>query len=208
MFAGGFTKAPFDVIGDSLRGTRGVMLDMFRCPDMLKEACERLTPIMVKNGVRSCRATGHIMPFIPLHKGADTFMSKEQFTTFYWPTLKKLIIGLINEGMVPQLFAEGMYNDRLEIISDLPKGKVVWWFDRTDMERAKATVGQVACIAGNVPLSLLCTATPEQIESYCRQLMESAGAGGGFILSSGAGLQGSKPDNVKTMMEFCKNYTP
>jgi len=31
-FSGGFTKAPFDVIGDSLRGTRGVMLDMFRFP--------------------------------------------------------------------------------------------------------------------------------------------------------------------------------
>lgn len=205
-FSGGFTKAPFDVIGDSLRGTRGVMLDMFRCPDLLLEACERLTPIMVKNGVAGCRATGHIMPFIPLHKGADAFMSKEQFTSFYWPTLKKLIIGLINEGMVPQLFAEGMYNDRLEIISDLPKGKVVWWFDHTDMERAKATVGQVACIAGNVPLSLLCTATPAQIKNYCRQLMETAGAGGGFILSSGAGLQSSKPDNVKAMMEFCKTY--
>jgi len=34
------TKAPFDVIGDSLRGTKGVMLDMFRYPDELKEACE------------------------------------------------------------------------------------------------------------------------------------------------------------------------
>ena len=203
-FSGGFTKAPFDVIGDSLRGTKGVMLDMFRCPDLLQEACERLTPIMVKNGVAGCRATGHIMPFIPLHKGADNFMSTEQFCTFYWPTLRKLIIGLINEGMVPQLFAEGIYNDRLEIIADLPKGKVVWWFDRTDMERAKATVGQVSCIAGNVPMDLLCTGAPDQIKAYCRQLVETAGAGGGFILSSGAGLQGSKPDNVKAMMEVSR----
>jgi uroporphyrinogen-III decarboxylase len=38
--------------------------------------------------------------------------------------------------------------------------------------------------------------------------MENAGAGGGFILSSGAGLQGSKPENVKAMMEFCKTYAP
>jgi hypothetical protein len=206
-FSGGFTKAPFDVIGDSLRGTRGVMLDMFRCPDLLKEACERLTPIMVKNAVTGCRATGHIMPFIPLHKGADAFMSKEQFSTFYWPTLRKLIIGLINEGMVPQLFAEGGYNDRLEMISDLPKGKVVWWFDRTDMARAKATVGQVSCIAGNVPMSLMCTGTPDQITSYCSELMETAGAGGGFILSSGAGMQGSKPENVKALMAFCRTNT-
>ena len=205
-FSGGFTKAPFDVIGDSLRGTAGIMLDMFRHPDELKEACERLTPILVKGGVGGCRATGHIMPFIPLHKGADGFMSDEQFQTFYWPTLRKLIIGLINEGMVPLLFAEGGYNQRLEVISDLPKGKVVWWFDRTDMKQAKETVGQVACLAGNMPLDLLCTGTPDQVKTYCRELMAVAGEGGGFIFSTGAGIQGSKPENVEAMLEAAKEY--
>ncbi|MBN2123936.1 MAG: uroporphyrinogen decarboxylase [Deltaproteobacteria bacterium] len=203
-FSGGFTKAPFDVIGDSLRGTRGVMLDMFRYPDELKEACERLTPIMVKCGALSCRGAGHIMPLIPLHKGADGFMSREQFAEFYWPTLRKLIIGLINEGIVPLLFAEGSYNTRLDIIRDMPVGKAVWWFDRTDMKKAKEVVGQTVCIAGNVPLDLLCTATPAEVEAYCRELAEAAGAGGGFILSSGAGIQGSRAENVKAMMDFSR----
>jgi len=205
-FAGGFTKAPFDVIGDSLRGTKGVLLDMFRFPDELKEACERLIPSMIKTAVAACRVNGHIMPFIPLHKGADGFMSQEQFRTFYWPSLRKLIIGLVNEGLVPQLFAEGAYNDRLEAISDVPKGKVVWWFDRTDMKRAKETVGKVACIAGNVPLDLLCTGTPEEVKTYCRELMDVAGPGGGFIFSTGAGMQGSRKENVKAMVEFSKEY--
>jgi hypothetical protein len=205
-FSGGFTKAPFDVIGDSLRGTTGVMLDMFRHPDELKEACERLTPIMVKSGAASCRANGHIMPFIPLHKGADSFMSEAMFQTFYWPTLRKLIIGLINEGMVPQLFAEGSYNRRLEIISDLPKGKTLWWFDRTDMKRAKQALGRVACLAGNMPLDLLCTGTPEQVAAYCRSLIETAAHGGGFIFSSGAPIQGARTENVKAMMESARRY--
>lgn len=205
-FSGGFTKAPFDVIGDSLRGTTGVMLDIFRHPDELKEACERLTPIMVKGGAASCRANGHIMPFIPLHKGADGFMSDEMFQTFYWPTLRKLIIGLINEGMVPLLFAEGSYNDRLDVICDVPEGKTVWWFDRTDIKRAKETVGKVACLAGNMPLDILCTGTPRQTEAYCRDLVATAGAGGGFIFSSGAGLQGSKPENVNAMIASVKKY--
>lgn len=205
-FSGGMTKAPFDVVGDSLRGTRGVMLDMFRYPEELKEACERLTPLMVKCGVTVCRASGHIMPFIPLHKGADGFMSREQFKNFYWPTLRELIIGLINEGLVPQLFAEGSYNERLEIISDIPRGKALWWFDRTDMKRAKETVGQTACIAGNVPLDLLCTGTPEDVVDYCRNLFDSMGRDGGFIFTTGAGMQGAKPKNVKAMMEFAKEY--
>ena len=205
-FSGGFTKAPFDVIGDSLRGTKGIMLDMFRHRDALKEACERLIPSMIQCAVAACRATGHIMPFIPLHKGADGFMSQEQFKTFYWPSLRKLIVGLVNEGLVPQLFAEGGYNSRLEIISDAPKGKVVWWFDRTDMKEAKETVGKVACLAGNVPLDLLCTGTPDEVKAYCKELIDVAGRDGGFILSSGAGLQGSKPENVKAMIDFSREY--
>ena len=205
-FSGGFTKAPFDVIGDTLRGTREIMMDIYRHPDELLEACERITPFMVKSGVASCKAAGNIMPFIPLHKGADGFMSDEQFRTFYWPTLRKLIIGLANEGLVPQLFAEGGYNQRLEVICDVPKGKAVWWFDLTDMERAKKTVGQVACIAGNVPLSLLCTATPHDVKDYCKKLVDVAAKDGGFILSTGAGMQGSKAENVKAMIEFSKQY--
>jgi len=205
-FSGGFTKAPFDVIGDTLRGTIGVMMDIYRHPEELMEACERLTPFMVKSGVASCKAAGHIMPFIPLHKGADGFMSDEQFRTFYWPTLRKLIIGLVDEGCVPQLFAEGGYNQRLETICDVPKGKTVWWFDLTDMNRAKKTVGQVACIAGNVPLSLLCTATTDDVKAYCKNLMDVAGRDGGFIFSTGAGMQGAKADNVKAMIDFAKRY--
>jgi len=205
-FSGGFTKAPFDVIGDTLRGTIGVMMDIYRHPQELIEACERLTPFMVKAGVASCKATGHIMPFIPLHKGADGFMSDEQFRTFYWPTLRKLIIGLIDEGCVPQLFAEGAYNQRLETICDVPKGKTVWWFDLTDMDRAKNTVGQVACIAGNVPVSLLCTATTDEVKAYCKNLLDVAGRDGGFIFSTGAGMQGAKSENVKIMIDFAKQY--
>jgi uroporphyrinogen-III decarboxylase len=133
-------------------------------------------------------------------------MSQDQFRTFYWPTLRKLIVGLINEGLVPLLFAEGGYNERLEVISDVPKGKAVWWFDRVDMKKAKTTVGKVACLAGNVPLDLLCTGTPEEVKVYCRELIDVAGTDGGFIFSTGAGIQGSKPANIKAMMDFAKDY--
>jgi uroporphyrinogen-III decarboxylase len=108
--------------------------------------------------------------------------------------------------MVPQLFAEGSYSERLEVISDVPKGKVVWWFDRTDMKKVKETVGRVACVAGNMPLDLLCAGTPEEVKTYCKELIDVAGEGGGFIFSTGAGMQGSRAENVKGMMEFAKEY--
>ena len=83
---------------------------------------------------------------------------------------------------------------------------MLWWFDRTDMKRAKDSVGRVACLAGNVPLDLLCTGTPDELRAYCKELIDVAGRDGGFILSSGAGMQGSKLENVKALIEFSKEY--
>ena len=76
---GGFTKAPFDTIGDTLRGTKGIMLDMFRQPDKLLQALEAITPIMIGMGLGASQQTGKPVIFMPLHKGADGFLSDQQF---------------------------------------------------------------------------------------------------------------------------------
>ncbi|MCJ7790976.1 MAG: hypothetical protein MUP49_00940 [Dehalococcoidia bacterium] len=203
---GGHCKAPFDVLGDTLRGTRGIMLDMYRQQGKLIEAIERLTPLMIELGVSDARSAATPLVLIPLHKGADGFMSDEQYKTFYWPTLRKLILGLVDEGLIPLLFAEGSYNTRLEIIRDLPKGKVVWRFDQTDMARAKEVLGDRACIYGNVPAAILSTGTTDDVKAYCKQLIDVDGKGGGFILSPGATLDTAKPENVRAMIEFTKEY--
>jgi hypothetical protein len=43
--------------------------------------------------VSASKASGNPGVFIPLHRGAHGFMSLKQFETFYWPSLKKLILG-------------------------------------------------------------------------------------------------------------------
>ena len=45
---------------------------------------------------------------------------------------------------------------------------------------------QVACIQGNVPLSLIYAGTPEETAAYVRNLIDVAGKGGGYILDIGA----------------------
>ncbi|MCX8033604.1 MAG: uroporphyrinogen decarboxylase [Thermoleophilia bacterium] len=203
---GGSTKAPFDILGDTLRGTRNVVLDLYRRPDKVLAACERLTQVAIDFVTRRPGMPATPVIFIPLHKGADGFMSDEQFRTFYWPSLKATLLGLINEGYIPFLFAEGGYNSRLEIIKELPKASTIWLFDQTDMARAKETIGQVACIQGNVPLSLLCTGTPDEVINYARRLIEVAGKGGGFVLDAGAVLDTAKADNIHALVKAAQEY--
>jgi hypothetical protein len=205
-YAGCATKAPFDILGDTLRGTKGVIVDMFRYPDKVLAACERLVQVAVDWPLRKTGSPVVPLCFIPLHKGADGFMSDDQFHTFYWPTLRKTLIGLINEGMIPFLFAEGRYNSRLEAIMDLPKASTVWLFDQSDMARAKETIGTVACIQGNVPLSLMHAGTKEQVAEHTRRLIDVAGKDGGFILDVGAVADEGKDENLATMIDTTKEY--
>jgi hypothetical protein len=203
---GGFTKAPFDMIGDTLRGTKGIMLDMYRQPDKLLEAMEAITPLMIKMGVGAAQMTGQPIIFLPLHKGADGFLSDEQYEKFYWPTLRKVMLGLIEEGCVPNPAAEGGYNSRLNVVKDLPKGKTLWMIDQSDMVKVKETLGKNACLLGNMPSAMLYLGTPQDVRDYAKKLIDTAGKGGGFIMSNGAFFDHAKPENVKAMVDFTKEY--
>ena len=205
-YAGGGTKAPFDILGDTLRGTKGVVVDMYRCPEKVVAACERLVPIAIDWVLKAARPPSTPLIFMPLHKGADGFMSNAQFETFYWPTLKAVILGLIEQGFIPYLFAEGRYGSRLEAIMDLPRARTAWLFDQTDMKLAKQTIGRVACIQGNIPLSMIYAGTEQETVEYTRALIDSAGEGGGFILDIGAVADGGREENLRAMIDTVKRY--
>jgi len=204
--SGGLCGAPYDLMSDMMRGTKGIMIDMYRRPDKLLEAVERLTPILIDEAVGAADDAGSPVVLMPLHKGTGGFMSNKQFETFYWPTLKEVMLGLIDEGLVPLPFAEGDYLPRLEIIKDMPKGKVIWYFEEMDMAKAKEVLGNNACIAGNLPAAVLCTGTPQDVKEGCRRLIETCAPGGGYILTASASMNRGNPDNLRAMMEAAQEY--
>jgi len=204
-FTGGGTLAPFDFISDLLRGTRGAMLDMIRIPDKLQAMIEKVYPIMLGSALTVKQGENKGV-FIPLHKCLDRFMSQKQFKTFYWPSLKKMLDRLIAEGLTPVVFWEGDCTSRLEVIGDIAPGKAIYQFEQTNLLKAKEIIGDVVCLQGNVPVSMLVGGTPDDVTAYCKHLIDGAGKGGGFILSPSASLDDAKPENVKAMFDFTKSY--
>ncbi len=202
---GGAALAPYDYIGDILRGTRGVMLDIRRFPDKLLAMIEKIYPMMLGMGLIA-KTVGQPGVFIPLHKGLDGFMSLDQFKTFYWPTLKMLIETFISEGLIPMVLWEGDCESRLETIGDIPPGKAVYMFERTNMFKAKEVLGDVVCLYGNVPLTLLATGTPDDVKDYCKKLIDTVGKGGGFIMAPSTSMDDARPENVKAMFDVTKEY--
>lgn len=203
---GGYTKAPFDILADTLRGTKGIMMDMYRQPDKLIEAMDAMLPFWIQKGIIEANMNSNPLIFIPLHKGADGFMSDEQYKKFYWPYLKKIILGLADEGVVPFLWAEGGYNSRLEVIRDLPKGKTTWLFDIVDIAKAKKALDGIACVCGTMPTDLLAVGTPQQARDHAKKCIDVAGKVGGYIMSNGAFFDEVKWENLKAIVETVKEY--
>jgi len=209
IMMGGITKAPFDIVADTLRGTRSALMDLYRRPQKLLAASDALVPSAIHMGVGSGRPAAPPFVLMPLHKGAAGFMSQKQFEKFYWPSLKRLLEGVIAAGMVPLPFVEGSFDEaRLELIagSGLPAGRTVWLFDRSDLRLVKKLFTGFACFGGNVPMSLFRAGTPTQMEDYCKRLIDDVAPGGGFFLSSGAPVDEADPAVVRAFMACAEKY--
>ena len=134
-------------------------------------------------------------------------MSEKHFQTFYWPTLKRVVDGLIDKGIFPTLFAEGEFETRLDLANEFPRGAVNWLFERTDMGKAKKAVGDKCCISGNVPASLIAAGSPRDVKDYSRRIMEECREGGGFILAAGTNtVDGASIANLRAMVEAAAEY--
>lgn len=198
--------APFDSVSDFLRGMRGTMLDMYRVPDKLQRACELMCRIQLERIAQMPQAQEFTPAFMALHRGAHGFMSLKQFEQFYWPYLLKVINALVDKGYTPDVFFEGDYNSRLEYLAQMPKGKVIARFDQINMARAKEVLGKTVCIAGNMPVSILQVGTVDDVKAKCKELIDTAGKDGGYILAPASALDEVKPENLKVMIDFTREY--
>jgi uroporphyrinogen-III decarboxylase len=184
------------------------MLDTFRKRKEILEACERIIPFMTKMPYGAYSWGNAPTVFFPLHKGADSFMSPKDFKALYWPSFKQVMLNLINDGMIPLLFVEGSYNQRLDLITDpdIPAGSTVWYFDRTDMKEVKKHLQGWACFSGNFPSSLLKTGTVDQVKDHTMQLLDDLAGDGGYYMINGAVLDEAKAENLHAFVDTTKAY--
>ncbi len=207
LLRGALMAAPFDFMGDTLRGMRGIFADMRRCPEKLLEAEEKVGRMQTENAIARCRASGTSSALIPLHRGSDGFISLPAFERFYWPQLKKMLLDLIAAGITPVIFWEGTWDQRLHYLAELPKGKTVGMFQQSDIFKVKEVLGDTMCIQGGMPVSKLLNSTPEEIREYTKKLCQEVGKGGGFIMSTDIGeMEGCDLDLIQVWVDATKEF--
>ncbi|MCA9954367.1 MAG: hypothetical protein KC434_06585 [Anaerolineales bacterium] len=207
FLVGALVEAPFDFMSDTLRGMRGIMLDMLRLPDKLLAAEEKVLKTQVDYAVSFCKATGFTNAFIPLHRGSDGFMSLKQFEKFYWPQLKEMVVQLVEAGITPTMYYEGVWDQRLEYLNELPKGKTAGLFQDSDIFKVKEVVGDTLCIMGGMPIPLLKNGSASEIREQTHKVCQEVGKGGGFMMTSTVlELEGIKPESLQVWADATREF--
>jgi hypothetical protein len=197
-------KTPFDYLGDTLRGTKGILMDMYRHPKDLLAATEAYVPVLINAIINASDRNSAPCAMYVLHKGADSFMSQAQFEKFYWPTWKQVMLALYEEGIISYLFIEGSYNHRLENLAEMPEKSLLCHFDKTDMRRVKDVLSDKFTIAGNVPASLMSTGSTEEVRAYCDELVDLYQDAPGYIMAFGCSFEMTTAEKLRAFQDAVK----
>ncbi len=201
----GFDWAPFDILGDTLRGTASILADMRRRPEKLHDALQVATRIFVEYGSAAAGAELPIV-WIWVHKATREFMSDAQFREFYWPYFRQGLLELVDRGIIPLVYWEADFESRLEAIADVPAGKMIYHLAATDPRKAHEVLGGTVCLMGNVPNIQLLAGTPDDVRATCKRLIDTIGRDGGYIMDTAVMLDEAKPENLAAMLEFTREY--
>lgn len=205
----GISEAPYDILGDYFRGTMGIFEDL--TDEDMQEYIEQACDLFANQQIQALQYLRFAdMPvkrvFFPLHKAMDGFMNAEQYERLYWKPLKKIMMALIEWGVTPLIYTEGPYNTRLEQLTDVPKGKVLYHFENVDMKEAKRVLGGTACISGNLPIALMEFGKKEEVVEQTKRLLDDCMPGGGYVFDFNGCLENSKPENMDALFETLEKY--
>jgi hypothetical protein len=185
---------------------KGSMIDMYRRPDKLLQACDMILKRRIAGATPADpKKRGNPKRIgMPLWRGDKSFMSDKQFEKFYWPGLKRALQATMDLRYVPIPFFEAEFGDRLERLLELPKGKIVASVEYMDAIKAKEILGGHTCIMVRGPLSSKLWSLRE-VEKYTKDLIDRCGKGGGLILNIRLPDKGTT-EEYKAMLNSIREY--
>ncbi len=138
----------------------------------------------------------------------NTILSPQQYAEFTAPYCKEIFDFSWSKGVVGvnHICADtSLIWDQMSSV-----GALCLQLDHVvDLSETKKQVGKRICISGNVhPIDYMLYGTPESVYWKCRETIEKAAPGSGFILGSGCDLNPNTPEeNIFAMIQAGKDAT-
>ena len=206
---GATVSSPLMTLSTS-RSMTAFALDIHRIPDKVQAVMDAMVDDLIESTIEVARLTEIPGVFLVLERGGGFYFPLKVYERFEHPYLKKMTDAFVAEGMIVNLHFDQDWTINLPYLLDLPPKMCICELDsKTDIFKAKEILKDHMCIAGDVPAGLQAVGTPEEMEEYCRKLIDIVGKDTGFILSSGCTVSADcRYDNFKTMIDIAKDYYP
>lgn len=203
----GMLKAPLDILADKLRGYIGLAFDLMEIPDTVLAACQALMPHLGYIALTSADPQKLLPIPIWMHRGCTPFVSREHFDSIYWPTLQPIFDALWAQNNQVLMYAEGKWDAHLEAFAQQPPHSLIYHIDRGNPVETHRILGSRFCLSGGLPNTLLAFGTPDEVKARCRELIETIGAEGGYLMDASAIIQSdAKIENLRAMTDATLEY--
>jgi uroporphyrinogen-III decarboxylase len=203
----GIYKAPFDIIGDKLRGYLGLTMDMMTQPQKVLKACEALMPHLYNIAKSSADPNKQVPIGYWMHRGCIPFVSEGEFESHYWPTTKPIIEELWKDGHQTMFYAEGDWAHHLNSFTELPDKSILYHVDKGDIFNVHNKLGDKFCLSGGIPNTLLSYGTKDELLKHCKKVIDEVAKDGGYIMDASAIIQNDATiENMKNLTNFTREY--
>ncbi len=206
FISGTGSATAFDMLADTLRCTMGFFADLLEQPENVRRTLDKFVEYHIQGSLAMCKATGCKYAWVMLHKAFDNFISDETYKEFYWPYLQRWIVAMVDNGLIPVVFTEGPYTQRLKYLGDVPTGKVLYHFEEVDFKAAKRELGGKACMMGGFPNQSLMYDTPEQIRDKVKEVIDIMGPDGGYMFGMSASIDDAPRANMEALFQTIEDY--
>ncbi|MGB9592575.1 MAG: uroporphyrinogen decarboxylase family protein [Anaerolineae bacterium] len=201
----GFLHGPMDVASE-VRGMTDLLLDFYRAPEAAHRILDVATDTCIAWARAQYEASGRTMLHILVSDDVSSQIGRKHWREFVEPYMRRLFDNM-PEGVVG-----GIHNcTRSEQVLDLYASvgaRLLQFGPDVDPAFVKEKVGSKMCLLGNLSSTgILKEGTPQQVEQACREVIQKAAPGGGFILSSSGSVARFTPmENLEAMARACEKY--
>ncbi|MEG0377437.1 MAG: uroporphyrinogen decarboxylase family protein, partial [Eubacterium sp.] len=211
IYYGSLFYAPFDLIGDHLRGITQISMDLRRRKDELEAACEVLTDVMVdyvnrtlpidEAGFQLASSWVHLPPMI----------SPKHFEKFFWPSFKKVCDALVDKGHLLYLQFQGDYKDGryYDYYAQLPENKVVIAVEHQDFKKTLDILGKKNMVSCSYPMEYLKNYSTKECIDKAKELLDMGMAHGRFYFGFNKpafSFKDADPEKMKAVLNFVREY--
>jgi hypothetical protein len=196
----GTVTTPIELLSGS-RSLPKFAIDLFKIPEKVEAVMDLIVPHLAAGPCRRAIRHGYEAVWIGGWRSAPSTLSPAMWNRFAWPYFRRLVNEVLDAGLIALLHLDSKWDRELARFRELPKGKCIMATDgETDLFKAKEVLGDHMCLMGDVPATMLCLGSPDEVYEYGTRLIRNLGPEG-FILHSGCDIPANaKLENVQAMV--------